>query len=102
MGNRTEEDFLEWLSGINICVGYARYGGHGFVCVGTYDEHVYIRGLVEDLEGGDEEAFAAERKLHNVDCWIGHDKDPVKAMEKMVFRVRHYYFFKLNNSKENE
>ncbi len=35
MGTRTENDFLEWLSGASIYIGYARYGhlgGHGFVC----------------------------------------------------------------------
>jgi hypothetical protein len=102
---RTEADFIEWLSGASIYVGYARYGqlgGHGFVCVGTYDWSDDIARWTDDLNGGDIEALDAADRLASQDgVWLGNDPDPSRAMAKMMERARRFYFDVLNAPAES-
>jgi hypothetical protein len=99
MSQRTENDFIDWLSCASIYIGYARYGqlgGHGFVCVGDYDGSDEIATKVDDLNGGDIEALDAGDWLARRNVWIGNDPDPSKAMAMMVEQARRYYFDVLN------
>lgn len=101
MGERTEADFLNWLGGSYFYVGYARYGqmpgGHGFVCATAYDQDEQLAAYVADLDGGDNEAIdAAERIRAREGIWWANDRDPSKAMHKLVGQLRQYYFGDLN------
>lgn len=104
MGTRTEQDFIEWISGASIYIGYARYGqfgGHGFVCASKYDESEKLRGLVECLDGGDDEALNAEGAIAKMDgVWIGNDPDPAKSMQKMLNKAKKFYFYELNDGND--
>ena len=102
METRTEEEFLNWISGASIYIGYARYGqlgGHGFVCVGDYGEDEILRSWVDDLNGGDHEALSAAQNITKMNCWLGNDRDPAKAMQKMLDMARQYYYYELNDGK---
>ena len=98
---KTESDFLDWLSGLSIFVGYARYGqfGHGIVCASTSNgEDRELKTAVYNLDVSDDnEALeAADIILDMEHCWYGCDPNPVKAMEIMVEKMRRYYFDELH------
>jgi len=99
---KTEKDFLAWLYGAKFYNGTTRYrqfpGHHVFVT--KYDTDDDLRDLVDDLEGGDNEAIAAGEKLARLkekgDIRLEFDDNPSKAMEKLVEKMRVYYFDVLN------
>lgn len=103
MPKRTEADFLDWFSGADIYVGYARYGqlgGHGWVCVSNYDGSDELAVLVDNLDGGDIEALDAAKAIRSrfPGAWLGNSPDPAEAMRKMLDLARRYYFETLNAS----
>lgn len=96
---KTTHDFIEWLSGAAIYIGYARYaqlGGHGFVCVSKYDEADDLQRWTEDLDAGDDDALRAADSIIESGAWIANDPDPAVAMAKLVSMMEHYYFHELN------
>ena len=97
---KTEQDFLDWLEGASIYIGYARYGqlgGHGFVIASAYSDEDQLREDIEDLDGGDCDALeAADRISERKDIWLANNRDPAKAMQKLTDAMREYYFKNLN------
>lgn len=86
-------NFLEWLSGAAIFIGYARYGqlgGHGFVVASNYDDATgELQAAVADLGAGDNEALdAADRIGRMASCLYANDPDPVVAMAKLMDKMR--------------
>ena len=91
----TEDDFLDWLECAAIHINYCRYGqlgGHGFACISAYDWTEELEELVADLDGGDLEALDAAEKIESMRCWIGKDRDPAKAMQNLLDKMRAHYF----------
>lgn len=96
---RTEEDFLEWLGGSSIYIGYARYaqfGPHGFVCVSRYEEDEMLQNATSDLDAGDQDAIDAAELIRKSGCWWACDSNPAVAMSELVEQIRRYYFDELN------
>ena len=92
---KQENDFLEWLSGADIYVGYCRYGhlgGHGFVVVSNYDGNDELAELVLELNAGDIEAGYAEKYIKEKAKWIFKSQNPATAMADLVDAMRKYYF----------
>lgn len=91
---RTESDFIGWLSGASIYIGYARYAqfGHSFVCTSQYDHDDELQAWTEDLDGGDNDAISAANAIRHCGCWIGANPNPAVAMTALVGSMRRYYF----------
>ena len=89
-------DFLEWLSGAAIYIGYARYGqlgGHGFVAASNYDDASGdLQTAVENLDAGDIDALEAAARIEAMkNCWYANDPDPVVAMAKLMDKMREHH-----------
>lgn len=100
---RTESDFLEWLQGISIYVGWDRYGalGGGFVCVSAYNESEELANAVDNLDAGDDEASnAADCIISFPYAWYASNANPAIAMLDLVDKIRNYYFNELNKEDE--
>ena len=97
-----EKRFLEWLRGMQFYVGEARYSQYSgnIVIVATYGRDEEIRELVDDLCASDIPALDAAHKLDVFEgggvIWIDSDDNPVKAMEKLMVKVRKTYFEEIN------
>ena len=108
---RTEADFIEWLSGATFEIGYARYGqlgGHGFVVATAYEYEQNLHARVDDLDGRDNDALYAEKyildKSHFEErsqkhVWYANDPNPMVAMRKLLEQLKEYYFQVLNGDK---
>lgn len=87
--------FLDWVAGASIYVGYARYGqlgGHGFVVASSYDSNDDLRDAVEDLDAGDIDALASEKRIAEMrGCWYANDPDPLVAMAKLMDKMREFH-----------
>lgn len=101
MAQRTEEDFLDWLSGVTFGVGQDRYGMYGgqFVAAADYDIEEADE-LVGELAGGDLDAFDARDKLEALQArgaaWIASGASPSEAIRQVEEQMRRYYFDVLN------
>lgn len=105
---RTENDFLDWLCGASIYIGYARYAQFGdweFVIASLYDESDKLKEYIYDLDGGDsgernalEAAEQINLMLDDKNCWMAHDKNPAMAMHDLINQIRKYYFEVLNKN----
>ena len=91
-------NFLTWLSGASIYIGYARYGqlgGHGFVFASGYDDSDALADAVDDLDAGDNEALQAadaiEERAKAGRCWYANDPDPVVAMARLMDQMREHH-----------
>lgn len=95
---KAENDFLEWISSICIYTGYCRYGqfGGGFLCATQYDDCERLEKDVSELDAGDIEALQAADDIAASGAWYGTDKNPAAAMEKMLVKLRDYYFNEIN------
>ena len=104
---KTENHFLHWLYGASFYHGTTRYGQFSgcHVFATSYDPDDDLRALLDNLEGGDEVALDAGRKLsdlqkHN-NIWMAWNDNPTVAMMLLVDQLRVYYFAVLNG-KEND
>lgn len=95
-----ENEFLDWLTGAKFYIGYdryARFGDHGFLIATKYNESDELEDLVDDLGGGDNMAIQAADKINDMNCWIVSDRDPRKAMNKIVDQLKEYYTNELSS-----
>ena len=77
--------------------GYARYAQWGeweHVFTASYDESERLRDMTEDLESSDTEALRASKDIDKMvldgDAYLGHDKDPVLALQKCINAIIKY------------
>lgn len=92
-------DFLTWLEGAAIYIGYARYGqlgGHGFVVASNYDDASgALQNAVDELGAGDHEALQAAERIEQMTkaggCWYANDPDPAVAMAMLMGKMREYH-----------
>ena len=88
------QDFLKWLSGAYIYIGYDRYaqfGYHGFVVASQYYESDELKKYINDLNSDDVPALKAFEKLKDMKYCIGLGKDPSFAMQILVDGLRKSY-----------
>ncbi len=97
-----DKDFLEWFENASIYVGFDRhasFGGWGYVVAAIHHENAQLQQYVHDLDGDDIEALEASEEIKRMPgVWIGHDKDPVEAMQRMVSRAMEAHFYELNHT----
>lgn len=91
---RKYNEFEDWISGAQFYIGYNRYGyieRHGFIAASCYDENEELLEIIEDMSGGDYEAFDAVKKLtSNAHYKYACDPSPAKAMQKLEEIMREW------------
>jgi len=102
MHEYTERDFLFWLNAdVKFYMQSDRYGqfcSFGVVCVADFHEDEQLREDVDNLEAGDHEAIEAGERIKANCKWYESDLNPVLAMDKLVGRIRKFYFEELIHS----
>ena len=93
------KDFCEWMYSCNyeFKIAYNRYGyrwGHGFLCVCSDRFDSDINDVMEDIEGGDIEAFNAVEYLTKKELEgyiISMKLSPSEAVESVQYKLRTDY-----------